>query len=361
MKTTSLLLLFLGGLLLPVPLATAQSIDLRLSIKIILSPAGGNRPSGVTPQLFTNAVTAANQWMASYWRGYRYRLTEVVDIGGPSQGGTNGPSKWFDVDPRDPSSVWTQFQADARTNALYLRRTDAVNFYVSTPTNWNTGGGAAFPWETANNNWLVCWGSVNDGPFWIVHEAGHYFGLPHTHGGCGCPGTANCTPLNGYWVGDDDISDTLPEAAGDFCFTNINQLTLANFNKFFTNCAPAEQILAINTFSNVMSYHDPPNKDTLINRMTELQHDVHSTYANSDRLAVTSGRTRFVSLSGNNANTGLSSTAPKRTVLNAVTNSSAAGGDIVLLRPDSYNEQITINKPVTLRATRVGWATIGKP
>jgi nitrous oxidase accessory protein NosD len=48
-------------------------------------------------------------------------------------------------------------------------------------------------------------------------------------------------------------------------------------------------------------------------------------------------------------------------VLNAVNASAAGGGDIVLVRPGNYNKEITINKPVTLRATRAGGATIGKP
>lgn len=218
---------------------------------------------------------------------------------------------------------------------------------------------APFPWEAPA--WIAAWGIVNDGPWWVVHECGHFYGLLHTHGGCDCPSTDGCTLFNGYWVGDDGLSDTLKEAAGNRCFTNINQLTLANFNKWLINCTPEEQILASNTFYNVMSYHDPPNKDLLMNRMTEQQADRLTTYANSARANTTSGRTRFVSPSGSDANSGLHSAAPKPTVLSAVNASAAGGGDIVLLRPGNYNEQITINKPVTLRATRAGWATIGKP
>ncbi|HPC62727.1 MAG TPA: hypothetical protein PKX23_18850, partial [Verrucomicrobiota bacterium] len=95
-----LIALGVGGLAAALT-AQAQTIDLRLSVKIIVHPTTGARPAGVTPQLFTNAVQAANKWMAGYWRGHRYRLTEVVDIGGPAQGGTNGPSKWFGRDPRN--------------------------------------------------------------------------------------------------------------------------------------------------------------------------------------------------------------------------------------------------------------------
>lgn len=351
--------LALFALLVSLP-AAGQTIDLRLSVKIIVNPTTSARPVGITPQMFTNAVNAANQWMATYWRGYRYKLVEVADIGGLTQGGTNGPSKWFGRDPRNTDDgMWQSFQSDVQGSSPYQLRTNALNYYVSTATHWNTGGAAPLPWEAPA--WIAAWGIVNSGPFWIVHECGHFYGLSHTHGGCGFPSTDGCNLLNGYWVGDDGLTDTLKEAAGDSCFTNINQLTLANFNKWFTNCTPAEQTLAMNTFSNVMSYHDPPNKDTLMILLTEQQADLFTTYANTDRAHTLSGFTRFVSLSGNNANSGLNSAAPKRTVLNAVNPSAAGGGDIVLLRPGNYNEQITVNKPLTLCATRSGWATIGKP
>ena len=360
MKRILLPVFGLAFLVLAADSGRGQTIDLRLSVKIIISPNGGVRPSGVTPQMFTNAVNAANQWMASYWRGYRYQLTEIVDIGGPSQGGTNGPSKWSGRDPRDTDDgTWQSFQADVQGSGLYLLRTNALNYYVTMATNWNTGGAAPFPWEAPG--WMAAWGIVNDGPFWVVHECGHFYGLSHTHGGCGCPSTTGCTLLNGYWVGDDGLTDTLKEAAGDSCFTSINMITLANFNKQFTNCTLAEKKLAEDTYFNAMSYHDPPNKDTLMVRMTEQQADLFTTYANSDRANTSSGRTRFVSASGNNANSGLNRAAPKRTVLNAVNASAAGGGDIVLLRPGNYNELIILNAPVTLRAPRDGWATIGKP
>jgi len=360
MKRFLLPVVGLAWLVLAADSGRGQTIQLRLSVKIIADPTSGTRPSGVTPQMFTNAVNAANQWMASYWRGYRYQLTEVVDIGGPAQGGTNGPSKWFGRDPRNTDDgTWQAFQADVQASGLYLLRNNALNYYVSSATHWNTGGAAPFPWEAPG--WIAAWGIVNDGPFWVVHECGHFYGLQHTHGGCGCPSTSGCTALNGYSVGDDGLTDTLKEAAGDVCFTNINQLTLANFNKWFTNCTVAEQTLAMNTYSNAMSYHEPPNKDRLMTRMTELQADLHASYANSDRANTISGRTRFVSLSGNNANSGLSGTAPKRTVLNASNASASGGGDIVLVRPGNFDEQITITNRVTLRATRAGWATIGKP
>jgi len=55
------------------------------------------------------------------------------------------------------------------------------------------------------------------------------------------------------------------------------------------------------------------------------------------------------------------STNPYRLVQTGVTAATATSGNIVMIRPGNYDEQFTISKPVTLRATRSGWVTIGKP
>lgn len=336
--------------------AAAQHITIRLSIKIIVDPVSGLPPAGISNGLFQVAVARANQWMADYWRGYRFQITELTTIGGPAQGGVNGPSKWFNVPPVGTNMMNQKladlFQEDTRTNGLYLRRTNQVNFYVNTAPAANTGGWCPIAPAEASN--LSCWGIVNDGPFWVVHETGHYFGLVHTFGDCQC--SAGCSyPDTGS---DDGISDTLPE--GD-CWT-LNQIAVANFNGTnYANLTPDAKRRVDDTFYNVMSYHNVPNKDVDESRMTELQLDRHANTANASRNAFVSGRTRYVSTSGDNGNSGLTGGAPKRTVLNAVAASASGGGDIVLLRPGNYNEQVTLMQPVTLRATRAGWVTIGRP
>jgi hypothetical protein len=235
-------------------LAFGQFIDIRVSVKIITDPTTGNRPPGITDLMLLSAETNANQWMASYSRGYRFDIREIVNIGGPAQGGATGPSKWYGQDPRGTPEPWNTFQ-----------------------------------------------------------------------------------------------SDTLPE--GD-CWTR---------DQIAARWPTATTDRVDDTFFNVMSYHNAATKDTDENRMTELQLDRHADTANSTRAAFVSGRTRFVSATGNDNNTGLVSTAPKLHVLAAVNSANPAGGDIILLRPGSYNEQLTLDRPVTLRATRVGPATIGKP
>ncbi|HMJ66759.1 MAG TPA: hypothetical protein VK615_15570 [Candidatus Binatia bacterium] len=342
--------------------AFAQYVDIRLSIKVILNPTNSARPAGVNNALFYAAAESSNEWMARYWRGYRFRVTEVLYIGGPSEGGTNGPSKWWwiwndlGIDMRD-QPYWGRFQSDTKTNNLYRLRNDQVNFYVIRPATSGTGGACPIPPGEVSDT--ACVGLVNDGPFWLVHETGHFFGLSHTHGGCGCPSTSGCSLMNGYWVGDDGIADTLPEGAGDFCFTTRDHISRANFNKFYTNCTPSERFLVDNTYFNVMSYHNPNTKDQVEDVMTELQLDGHADTAGSYRAAFVSGHTWFARPGIFPSGSG-SSTDEYQLLSLAINAADSFGGDLVALRPGSYNQQLTISKPVTLRATRAGWATIGK-
>jgi hypothetical protein len=342
--------------------ASGQYIEMRLSIKVILHPTTGARPAGISNGLFYTSAENANQWMANYWRGYRFRVTEIVDIGGPGEGGTNGPSKWhyywntLDIDIRD-QPYWGQFQSDTKASSLYRLRNNQVNFYVMSPA--VVGGGGACPIPPGEVSDVACMGIVGTGPWWLVHESGHFFGLGHTHGGCGCPGTANCFLLNGYWVGDDGIADTLPEAAGDNCFTSLNEIAQANFGKTYFNCTPAERFLVDSTFYNVMSYHNPDTKDQVEDVMTELQLDRHADTCNTYRAGFVSGRTWFVRPGAVAGGSG-SSTDEFHLLAQAVNSATVAGGDVVTLRPGSFSvaEPYTINKPLTLRATRNGWVTI---
>lgn len=356
------LLRLLSSLLLFVLITNStlgQYIYLRMSVKIIVDPVTGERPDGITPLLFTNAVAAANGTNASYWRGYRYKLTEVADIGGPAQGGTNGPSYWFGRDFRSPPVVF-DFMADATNDTRYLLRTDQVNVWVATKFADNAGGAMPIPPQDLNR----IGGQIfaDEGPWWILHELGHFFGLEHTFNG---EDQSTCTP------GDDGLADTLPDSN---CWTNRDMVAQYYFLTDYAALPASEAEQVDNLFFNVMSYHGggTTNKNTTQNRMTELQLDRHADHASGDRNAFASGRTWFVdrastfpSPDGRSTNYsslgGVPVGGPYPTLSNGVASANSAGGDLVLLRPGSYNEQMTINQPVTLRASRAGQATIGKP
>lgn len=365
--------------------APAQYIWVNCSFKAVLNPANGARYYTFTEADMDTTIEEINQWLATYQRGYRFRRVGAIqNVGG--LGDCTGPSKWYNVDLRTNtwanacstgSNPWLnhkqmEYEARFSNSVAYAWNTNAVNFYIvagygpglydtnSQPIGQAAGDGAF----ASQNGWMISVGSVHAAQM-ILHETGHHLELYHTQGGCaGCGNTANCYSTNGYWVGDEGIADTLPVAAGDHCFTNQDLIALANFSLLYTNCSAFQKQQVDDVFFNLMAYGF--GRDLI--RLTPLQLDKWTDYANGARRQEVSGQTRFVSTSGNNANTGLSSTAPKRTVLNAVNASTPAGGDIVLLRPGNYNEQITISKPVTLRVAPTNSfasfprsATIGRP
>ena len=79
---------FLGAFIAVCSSFQAQAqLEVRLSIKVILE-ANGTRPAGGT--LSTDAgirssVTDANSLLASFGRGYQYRITEILDLPGHSE------------------------------------------------------------------------------------------------------------------------------------------------------------------------------------------------------------------------------------------------------------------------------------
>lgn len=326
-------------------LVFCKNIDIRVSVKIIVD-LSGNRPAGITDELFNDAAEAANQWQASYYRGYRFRITEIVEIGGPNQDGATGPSKWFGIDPRSPDDLWIEFQEDV-TGDHYQKRSDHLNFYVSTGPVQNPGTGGKCPSSTS-----ACYALANSGPWWLVHEPGHFFGLLHTHQG---DNRDECIP------GDDGIGDTLPDIPA-LCWTSIDDVANYHYSMNYEALKvpyPLWYKLVGDTYFNVMSYHEAANKDLLENRMTELQLDRVADYASGIQNAFVSGKTWFVKAGKEIPGIG-DSVNEFQFISEGVAAANNAGGDILLLRPGVYPENLTISKPLTIRATRVGPVFIGE-
>jgi hypothetical protein len=309
-------------------------IEWRISVKFILD-ANGHRPSGGiidTDQDVQDQIDAANRLVTPFGRGYTYRLTEIVDLSGYSQ--------YFSTDRETTSS---NLLVIANSNPASIAwRANALNYYINAADGANEG---------ITTSKLITMGhNVTRETF--THESGHYLGLCHTHG-CPCPtcDSTNCPvpPVS------DNIADTLPD---NTCW-NQDDIATNWFNKIFANLNPAQQNMVSNTFNNIMSYH----ARRLV--YTSDQLDELADTSNGSRNNLTTGFTWFVDRDNTcTARNGSSACAPNgtggpfQTVTTGVNN--AAAGDIVLIRPGNYNEPMTINKAVTLRATR-GDALVGKP
>jgi hypothetical protein len=346
--------------------ALAQYIWINVSYKAFLSPQGGQPPPYVSTNLILESLRFENQKLERYWRGYRLRLADpapVIYIGsGLPTVDPADPTRWYNHLAGGNVPAGWDFRADTYTNYpdIYHWRFDSLNIFLGHDTK---GAGGYCGCEAKPSDPIINMGPQNaDGSFTeaqnfgahILHETGHFFGLDHTFLAMDCDqfGVTNGWGLEPQ---DDGIPDTLPDVS---CWT-LNQLTQYHYQRDYAQLTdPGEVQLVNNTYSNLMSYHARMGWSVL----TEPQLNRWADTANGLRANTVSGRTFFVSPSGRNVHSGLQSDSPKNT-LSGIGGAlgSANGGDIILLAPGTYLEQRPILRtPVTLRATRAGWATIRK-
>lgn len=332
MKTAFLYFIFSFAALaaLVSPREAAAQLEMKVSVKFILSSSGTRPPGGalLTDTDVRTAFTNMNNLLDTFGRGYRFRITEIVDIAGHSEA--------YDVEVKTASEI-IKAAVDNNPTAFGWRQ-NAANMYI----NNDSGGGSAF------NGMVVV--SHTSGYKTILHESGHHFGLCHTQG-CGCQNCTDC-PLT-----SDGISDTLPDRQ---CWTE-NDIAVNYYHSNFAQLTPNQQVLVSNTFNNVMSYHNDGTKDVLTSGQLDKMADTANSLVQSN---IVTGYTWFVDRdngcaapAGNSACIG-GFAGPLPTFAQGVT--AATSGDIVLVRPGNYNEPMTITKAITMRATR-GNAIIGKP
>jgi hypothetical protein len=337
-------------------------IKIRLSYKIILNPKNLSRPSlstqvgeKVRDEMIQEAVEEMNALLASTWRGYRVELHEIQEIG--SLGGSYpDPSHWFDIDfveEDKQNQLMNQMETAIKASpARYAWREDVINIYVNQAT-------SGAKWKVRD---LIVVGPDSVSAGWVqLHEIGHYFDLRHTHGDLGVAlrgqsGEGYTTP------GDDKVDDTIK----DLPVWNRDEIAKHNFSAKYERLDSEQKALVDDVAENIMSYHFLKPVRANLQRLTEEQLDRWTdTTLDFYRQKVRDGRTWFVDLQtpGNQGTSSYpyagTSSYPYDSVNLAVTAANSSGGDIILLRPGTYNEAVTISKPVTLRATRKGPASIG--
>jgi hypothetical protein len=352
--------------------AASTTIPIRISVKVILNPSNSQRPSiRTTPytplqdsNIYDMADWANDSLMSGYWRGYRFAIDEIVNVGSVcAPCDSSNPSLWygnvFDGNQMRDMERW------AKNTPAYQWRTDAVNLYI----NWGHGNGAiaSFPPPDNRSNDIVISGSrVWDPGFRlgfpgliVHHEMGHYFSLPHPNGSL-----SDCCVPSACITDGDLIEDTLPDGP---CFT-LDSLSLWRYGQHFPMVNMAKQDSLVNVWNNNMAYlhYDQmfgPGEgyghhfQTIL---TELQLDRWADTANGVRAPVRGGRTWFVSpIPCTLCFQDGSSTKPYRDISSALVGATA--GDVILLRPGDYSWSPLLNQPVTLRATHAGYARITNP
>ena len=318
-------------------------INVRVSVKFILG-SSGQLPSNsggfgaqsvalVSNQAVTDNIALANEFLRNNRRGYQFQLTEIQNV--------SGWSSFFNISARSQSNkeaLEATATSNATTRTQFFWRDNAVNVYIN-----NTSSGYC---SSPGNGSVIFVGSAAYDTL-VIHEIGHYMSLAHTHSGeqflnsdnSACGSECSCAKLIGGT--NDGFPDTLPD---NECWSRA-QMVAANPGATTTQID--------NTFLNIMSYHLPQD------RFTPDQLDAWADTGNSDRFNAVTGRTRFVDRDNNGIIQAGTSSFPFRTLSQGV-NAAAVAGDIVLIRPGSYNETLTITKALTLRATR-GTAVLGIP
>lgn len=366
-----LVLIVLAGLPLRQAAAADGFIWLNVSVKLIVDPATGQIPTSNSDALLKESFPLMNRWLANTWRGYRVRAVDLDGSGNFKRVGslndTTGPGKWYAIDLKVDGTKRQQFVDQAKANKTQFGWNDyAVNIYINNGDYSSAGHGFII---SAYNLLLDDLVNGRSGAFGyqvagnLLHEIGHFFGLPHTFGGT--------SPL-----GDDGFADTandLYQRGGRNETTVRNDLAQANWAMNYSSLIDARKTLVNNTANNIMSYYqlfydDPAQGKVLTDAerygptrfvITELQMDCWTGYANGDNRNATTGVTQYVNAAAGAGGNGTSA-APFNTLAAGVTAASAGGADIVLLRPGTYTAA-TLSKPMTIRVSRPGATVIAHP
>ena len=393
MKTSTLLvrlaLVVTAALPLLLPQDATAQLKVRVSVKLLYDntvfppiPPGGDvdgdnsTDTNHCGSLFRSAISCdqeilekwdyVNRVMTHLGRGYIFDPIEIVHLTNPPAPPLALGANAWTLAPPDGDTEQLLTQAAIANPSSYAYRPDAINYYVFDA---NGGGYADNTVATATNEILTTSQSMYGSWPRFLHEIGHFLGLFHTFGrGSGT-----------NYVTTDDVCDTLNDRAS---FQTLDDIAQLNFSVNFTNLTCAQQEKVYDVYYNIMSYHAddnhtndarffdfasvqcntnalPDTSQHIRHRLTTDQLDrISNRLNNLATVGVTSGRTVFVSPSSlpcDQAPRSLGGgvTPPEPSIAAGLASAAAdPNEDIVLIRAGTYVEALTINQPVTLRATR---------
>jgi hypothetical protein len=337
-------------------------IQVRLSIKYILD-ANGNRPAGhyATEQNIRDVIDDSNEAMDRWGRGYRWVI--VGPIGEVSETTAPGSSQFFEL----TGGVTNHDLEDAAEAdpTGYIWRTDAVNVYIvnccaaaGTIPSLASDSGYRVVFVSANVNTSATDSGQHARRIIWTHELGHYFDLYHP------------------W-GNDHVTDTRTDADPNQCIGAFSctpggsdecccSQKVINLENKATSEGWTDQEFEDIRF-NVMGYYGATDcvglgEDmiTIENmRLTDGQLDRWTDATRRYRASDVDGLTYFVDWRNTTAPYNGYSTDPHRTIANGIGAAGDGGGDIVLVRAGQYAENLTVTKPVTIRANR-GSVVVGQ-
>ncbi len=271
----------LACLLAILALPASAALTWRVSVKIILdsqgnNPTATNRFNYSTPERIREEFAEYNVLLDRMGWGFRFDLTEVVELTGVSQ--------WYDENARNGTNR-TRLEIAAKANpSVYAYRNNALNVYVN-----NSSSGVAGPHLPLLGDVVMSGASG----YWslIFHELGHALGLPHTQGSCGMctEGSDECKSGSV----DDDIADTVLDRQ---CWT-INDVAVQNFGRIYSLLSGGQKRKVDDVWENIMSYHNNDNSNRL-HRLTHDQWEIVVDSSNFQRRNATSGRSVFVNSGG---------------------------------------------------------------
>jgi hypothetical protein len=271
-------------------------------------------------------------------------------------GQTNsGPSVYYDVDFNEEDEQKEAMETDALADPVaFAWESDSVNIYITRygGANWNV---CSFP---GDDHIIILNGNAGYATARLVlHEIGHYFDLRHTFSGeqylnadnTSCTNN-DCSCAAFIGGGNDDIDDTKLDHR---CWDTRNEVAQGNFGLDENQLNASQSTDVDRIWRNIMSYHDDHHPD--IDTMTPDQLDRWSDTANGFRSDAVTGHTWYVDVGdpcwfalGNSKCVAFGGPFP--TVAEGI--SAAGSSDIVLIRGGIYNEVLTLDTPIQLRASR---------